>query len=112
MTENFNIDAVRTYLVGLQNRITSSLNIIDATPFVVDAWHKEAHEPLQGQGVTMIMEGGPVFERAGCGFRMSADPNCPPRPRHIAPNWPALLLRPWVFPWYFIRVTRMCPRCI
>ena len=78
MTENFDIDAVRTYLVGLQNRITSSLNAMDATPFVVDAWQKEAHEPLQGQGVTMIMEGGPVFERAGCGFSHVSGPKLPP----------------------------------
>ena len=78
MSENFDIAAVRAYLVGLQQRITTGLNAIDATPFVVDAWHKEAHEPLQGQGITMIMEGGPVFERAGCGFSHVSGPKLPP----------------------------------
>ena len=78
MSENFDISAVRHFLVGLQQRITSSLNEIDATPFVVDAWHKDPHEPLQGQGITMIMEGGPVFERAGCGFSHVTGPKLPP----------------------------------
>ena len=34
MSENFDIAAVRAYLVGLQQRITTGLNAIDATPFV------------------------------------------------------------------------------
>ena len=33
-----------------------------------DAWHKQPGEPLQGNGLTKILEGGAVFERAGCGF--------------------------------------------
>jgi coproporphyrinogen III oxidase len=78
MNETFDIATVRNYLVGLQQRITEGLNAIDATPFVVDTWHKQAHEPLQGQGVTMIMEGGPVFERAGCGFSHVSGPKLPP----------------------------------
>jgi len=78
MSENFDISTVRHYLVGLQQRITSSLNEIDGTPFVVDAWRKDPHEPLQGQGITMIMEGGPVFERAGCGFSHVSGPKLPP----------------------------------
>ena len=78
MNDTFDIASVRDYLVGLQQRITTGLNAIDATPFVVDAWSKEAHEPLQGQGITMIMEGGPVFERAGCGFSHVSGPKLPP----------------------------------
>jgi coproporphyrinogen III oxidase len=78
MTEILDIGTVRSYLVGLQQRITRGLNTLDATPFVVDAWHKEASEPLQGQGITMIMEGGPVFERAGCGFSHVRGPKLPP----------------------------------
>jgi len=78
MTEDFDISAARSYLTGLQQRITSALNAMDDTPFVVDAWHKEAHEPLQGNGITMMMEGGPVFERAGCGFSHVTGPKLPP----------------------------------
>ena len=59
---------VRSYLLGLQESITSALSAVDGTAFVADSWHKEPHEPLQGDGVTKILEGGAVFERAGCGF--------------------------------------------
>ena len=54
--------------MGLQNRITGEIAALDGGSFLVDAWTKAAHEPLQGQGVTQILEGGVVFERAGCGF--------------------------------------------
>ncbi len=78
MTDEFDISAARSYLTGLQQRITSALNAIDDTPFIVDAWRKEAHEPLQGNGITMMMEGGAVFERAGCGFSHVTGPKLPP----------------------------------
>lgn len=56
------------YFQALQKRIMESLVAIDGQPYVSDAWRKEPHEALQGLGTTMILEGGPVFERAGCGF--------------------------------------------
>lgn len=62
------IGRVRSYLQSLQKRITESISSLDGKSFLVDAWSKEAGEPLQGEGVTMILEGGQVFERAGCGF--------------------------------------------
>ena len=68
MSDTIDLAQVRAYLVGLQTRITEALNTFDPTPFVTDAWEKPAGEKLQGQGITKIMEGGPVFERAGCGF--------------------------------------------
>jgi len=77
MTEDFDISAARSYLTGLQQGITSALNAMDDTPFVVDAWRKEAHEPLQGNGITMMMERGAVFERAGCGFSHVTGPKLP-----------------------------------
>ena len=78
MTEDFNITDARSYLTGLQQRITSALNALDDTPFVVDAWRKASHEPLQGDGITMMMEGGLVFERAGCGFSHVTGAKLPP----------------------------------
>ena len=69
---------VRDYLMGLQTRITSALGTIDPTPFVVDAWQKPAGERLQGHGITQILENGPVFERAGCGFSSVSGPALPP----------------------------------
>ncbi len=78
MTDKLDIAQVRNYLTGLQARITAALNDIDATPFVSDAWQKPAGEKLQGNGITKIMEGGPVFERAGCGFSHVTGPQLPP----------------------------------
>lgn len=78
MTDKLDIAQVRAYLVGLQTRITAALNEIDPTPFVTDAWEKPAGEKLQGSGITKIMEGGPIFERAGCGFSHVTGPQLPP----------------------------------
>ena len=63
-----NTTLVSTYLQALQNRITAAIGQIDGGTFLQDAWQKEPLEPLQGRGVTQILEGGAVFERAGCGF--------------------------------------------
>ena len=70
--------AVRDYLLGLQRSIAAACTQADGTPFVQDAWRKEPGELLQGDGVTMILEGGPVFERAGCGFSHVTGPKLPP----------------------------------
>lgn len=69
---------VRDYLTGLQDRITSTVALVDGGTFVVDHWKKPAGEALQGQGITQILEGGPVFERAGCGFSHVTGPRLPP----------------------------------
>lgn len=59
--------------MGLQQRIVDALQQLEvqagsAVPFVRDAWQKAGDAPLQGDGITCIIEGGQVFERAGCGF--------------------------------------------
>ncbi len=69
---------VRTYLMGLQSRITTAIAEIDGGVFLSDAWEKAPHEPLQGNGITQILEGGAVFERAGCGFSHVRGPKLPP----------------------------------
>jgi coproporphyrinogen III oxidase len=69
---------VRSYLQGLQNQIASAIAAIDGGDFVVDAWSKAPDEVLQGNGITQILEGGPVFERAGCGFSHVNGPRLPP----------------------------------
>jgi coproporphyrinogen III oxidase len=70
--------AVRHYLQGLQTRITSAIAEIDGGSFLSDAWHKAPEEPLQGNGITQILEDGAVFERAGCGFSHVLGPRLPP----------------------------------
>ena len=72
------VELVSSYLRGLQSRITSALTELDGTAFLSDAWQKSADEPLQGQGVTQIMENGSVFERAGCGFSHVRGAKLPP----------------------------------
>ena len=62
------LSGVRPYLLDLQQRITGALAALDGQGFVTDSWQKAAAEPLQGEGCTMILEQGRVFERAGCGF--------------------------------------------
>ena len=69
---------VRTFLLGLQERITSSIAAIDGQPFVADHWKKQPGELLQGNGITQILEQGQVFERAGCGFSHVRGPRLPP----------------------------------
>ncbi len=65
---NLGSKGVRNYLMDLQVRITREISELDGKAFLVDAWQKPSTEPLQGDGVTMILEDGDVFERAGCGF--------------------------------------------
>ena len=55
----------RSYLLELQDRITSACMAVDGKPFVADKWKKNPDEPLQGEGITKILEDGTVFERAG-----------------------------------------------
>ena len=69
---------VSSYLRGLQARITGAISEIDGSAFLTDAWHKEPGDKLQGQGITQILENGPVFERAGCGFSHVRGPSLPP----------------------------------
>jgi coproporphyrinogen III oxidase len=72
------LQSVRTFLLGLQSRITSAIQALDGSELVVDAWQKAPGDALQGNGITQILEGGPVFERAGCGFSHVRGTKLPP----------------------------------
>ncbi len=72
---------VREYLVGLQSRIIQALENVEGeggARAVTDPWEKAPGELLQGRGITRIIEGGVVFERAGCGFSDVSGPRLPP----------------------------------
>ncbi len=73
-----NVDKVREYLLDLQGRITTACAQVDGAGFIRDKWSKGKGEPLQGDGITAILEGGGVFERAGCGFSHVVGPRLPP----------------------------------
>ncbi len=77
-TETTTVSTVRDYLQGLQQRITDAIAAIDGAAFLADAWEKAPSEPLQGSGLTKILENGRVFERAGCGFSHVQGPKLPP----------------------------------
>ncbi|MFZ3128489.1 MAG: oxygen-dependent coproporphyrinogen oxidase [Rhodoferax sp.] len=71
------VGKVKTYLQGLQDRITGAVAALDDRGFLADAWAKAPGESLQGSGMTRILEGGAVFERAGCGFSHVRGPALP-----------------------------------
>jgi coproporphyrinogen III oxidase len=72
------IATARDFLLALQQRITRAVSEVDGRHFAADTWQKEPGEPLQGNGITMILEQGGVFERAGCGFSHVRGPTLPP----------------------------------
>ena len=85
MSEPFHTDSnvvrVRGYLTGLQARIIAALEGLEGeggARAVTDPWHKAPGELLQGDGITRIIEGGRLFERAGCGFSHVRGPKLPP----------------------------------
>ncbi len=76
--QTVDLAGVRVFLLGLQQRITAAVSALDGHSFVTDQWQKEPGEPLQGNGITQILEQGHVFERAGCGFSHVRGPRLPP----------------------------------
>lgn len=72
------VGLVGDWLQDLQRRITAACTAVDGSPFTVDPWKKAPGDMLQGEGITMILEGGPVLERAGCGFSHVSGPRLPP----------------------------------
>ncbi len=76
--DSLNLNVIRPYLMGLQQRIMDQVASVDGTKPTVDAWSKAPGDQLQGDGITQIFEGGPVFERAGCGFSHVRGPKLPP----------------------------------
>jgi len=71
-------ERVSAYLRALQAGITGAIAELDGSAFLTDPWQKPAGDILQGQGITQILEGGEVFERAGCGFSHVTGPSLPP----------------------------------
>ena len=75
---NFHPDTVRLYLQNLQSSIMQAVQKRDGSEIITDAWEKPDHEKLQGNGITQILEQGPVFERAGCGYSNVRGSSLPP----------------------------------
>ena len=85
------ITPVRDYLLGLQDSIVSSLELLDGGAFLRDEWKR----PEGGGGVSRMLEDGKVFERAGVGFSHVSGTKLPPsatahRPGIAGREWGAM----------------------
>jgi coproporphyrinogen III oxidase len=65
---------VRQFLLGLQQTIVAGLSAVDGGAFRRDEWTR----PEGGGGVTQILEGGAVWERAGVNFSHVTGASLPP----------------------------------
>src|SRR6187549_863884 len=93
------IDLVRDYLTGLQDRICAAIETADGDArFVEDAWQRapdDASTHLRGGGRTRILRGDGVFEQAGIGFSDVSGTKLPPsataaRPELAGASWRAV----------------------
>lgn len=84
--------AVSQYLQGLQQQIVQDLLAFEhaygdaGVELQRDPWSKAPGEALQGEGLTCILEGGQVFERAGCGFSHVRGPRLPASATQLRPH--------------------------
>jgi coproporphyrinogen III oxidase len=83
-----NAEAVRAYLVDLQNRIVAQLEALDDRHFIVDEWKR----PEGGGGLSRILEGGKLLERGGVGFSHVTGTKLPPS---ASAHRPEIAGRPW-----------------
>ena len=65
---------MQEFLGRLQETVVSRLGALDGAPFGSDSWSR----PDGGGGLTRMLEGGVLFERAGVGFSHVHGQNLPP----------------------------------
>ena len=91
------------YLTGLQSRIVGALEDAEGAAFRSDSWTRAEG----GGGLSRLIEGGALFERAGVLFSHVKGSQLPP-----SASAPAELAgrpgKPWACPWCCIRATPMC----
>lgn len=66
-----NIEAVKTYLLSLQDDICQQLTVEDGKEFIVDAWERAGVEGamgLTGGGRSRVLEDGKIIEKGGVNF--------------------------------------------
>ena len=86
-----NPERVREYLLGLQAGIVERMEQLGGKPFLRDEWQR----PEGGGGITRIIEGGELLERAGVGFSHVKGTKLPPsasahRPHIAGQPWEAM----------------------
>jgi coproporphyrinogen III oxidase len=100
MAEAGDIERVRAWLTGLQDRICAAVEGVDGgARFVEDAWTREEACPEPGRGGgggrTRVLREGAVFEQAGVGFSDVSGSALPPaataaRPELAGAAWRAV----------------------
>jgi Coproporphyrinogen III oxidase len=86
------IEAVKSYLLNLQDTICHAVETADgSTSFVEDAWSRNEG----GGGRSRVMADGQVFEKAGVGFSHVMGETLPPsasaaRPELAGRSWQAM----------------------
>lgn len=81
-------NAVRTWLLSLQERIVSAVEAVDGRQFIRDSWER----PEGGGGISRLIEEGNVLERGGVGFSHVKGSSLPPS---AAANRPEVAGHPW-----------------
>ena len=76
------VAAARAWFATLQDSIVAALEAVDGRPFVRDAWTR----PEGGGGVSRLLEGGAVFERAGINFSDVRGTDLPPAATALRPQ--------------------------
>lgn len=87
-TETIHTSAIRNYFIDLQQRIVTTLEALDGTPFVRDEWQR----PAGGGGITRVVEQGEVLERGGVAFSHVMGDSLP---ASASAHRPALAGRAW-----------------
>lgn len=85
------ISSAYDYFLDLQTRIVAALEQADGTPFQTDHWERDEG----GGGISRLIEGGPLFERAGVLFSHVKGKTLPPsasahRPELAGRAWEAM----------------------
>ncbi len=83
---SFDPSLARQGFIELQHRIVQALAAIEGSAFVDDRWTRPAGGALQGDGITRLIEGGQVFERAGCNFSHVRGAALPPSATQQRPD--------------------------
>ena len=85
------LQAIRTWFTGLQNRIVAELEAADGMAFRTDSWTR----PQGGGGISRLIEEGKLFERGGVNFSHVTGDKLPPsatahRPELAGRRWEAM----------------------
>jgi coproporphyrinogen III oxidase len=85
------MDAVRDYLLNLQQAIVSRFEALDGREFIRDVWRR----PEGGGGTSRLIEEGNLLERGGVGFSHVTGTKLPPsatahRPELAGKAWEAM----------------------